>query len=280
MIFFAEKNNNFIKLKYFILGLLCLFFCMQCYKSNEDSDFIRIRGGVYIIGSPRTERGYDNKGNQEKIRLVKIKKFYMAKYEVTQKQYKEIMGDHTSSFSGDNFPVDNVTWYEAVDFCNRLSEKESLQPVYTIFKDVIDPDNRNYYDEYKYLVEWNKDANGYRLPTSNEWEIACRAGSRTTYNTGNSINQDQANFMGSYDKEAVKKQHILPVGSYAPNAWGLYDMHGNVIEWCWDTLDNRGRVFRGGSWDSSIYGLRSSRVAIQPGSIRAGGIRLVRNTNE
>jgi formylglycine-generating enzyme required for sulfatase activity len=277
MIFLAEKRNNFKKLKYFILGLLCLFFCMQCHKFKEDSDFIRIRGGLYIIGSPRTELGYDKKGNQERIRLVKVKKFYMAKYEVTQKQYEEIMGEHDSSFSGDNFPVDKVTWYEAVDFCNRLSEKEGLQPVYTIFKDIIDPNSRDYYDKYKYLVEWNKDANGYRLPTSNEWEIACRAGSRTIYNTGNSINQDQANFT-VFSKEDINR-HILPIGSYAPNAWGLYDMHGNVREWCWDTLDNRGRIFRGGAWSSSIYGIRSGRVAINAASNKIGGIRLVRNAN-
>lgn len=273
-------RNNCTKTEYIILGILCLLSTIQCYKNNKNEiqhdyqGFVRISGGVYKIGSPKNEYGFNSKGNDEQIRNVKVNDFYIAQYEVTQKQYEEIMGKHSSSFSGDDYPVDNVTWYEAIDFCNRLSEREGLQLVYTIFKNTQDPDNYNIFDENRYLIEWNINANGYRLPTSSEWEIACRAGGRTAYNTGKTIKLDQANFGGSFSDNNT---HIMPVGCFKPNSWGLYDMHGNVDEWCWDMLNNMGRVVRGGSWYDESYNLRSGRVAINTPTGKSIGFRLARN---
>jgi len=247
-----------------IFGLLSLFACPQCNKkmitykeSSEYANFVKIIGGVYTVGTPKSEHKFNKEGDEENIRKVKINDFLISRYEVTQELYEKIMGEHASSFSGKNFPVDNVTWYNAVEFCNRLSVEEGLLPAYTIYKDIKDLNNNNIFDEYRYLVEWNKEANGYRLPTSDEWEIACRAGSKTVYNTGKKIKSNQANF-GLSNKDAAK--HILPVGCFKPNAWGLYDMHGNVYEWCWDLLNNMVRVIRGGSWDSEMYQLRSGAV--------------------
>jgi len=183
---------------------------------------------------------------------ITVSSFYMWKYEITQKEYKELMGikNNPSRFLGNKKPVEQVTWYEAIEFCNKLSSKERLTPAYTISGEG---------------VTWNRSANGYRLPTEAEWEYACRAGTRTEFNTGADITLKQANF---YNRDLNRSvQGTKPVGSYKPNAWGLYDMHGNVDEWCWDWYDDNlpsgqqtdpigpitgsRRVIRGGSYNSN-----------------------------
>jgi formylglycine-generating enzyme required for sulfatase activity len=147
-------------------------------------------------------------------------------------------------------------------------------------------------------VRWNRDANGYRLPTEAEWEYACRAGTTTPFNTGNNITTNQANYNGNnpYNNNAKgeNRQRTMPVGSFAPNPWGLHDMHGNVFELCWDwygdypTLSQTdpsgasfgtSRVIRGGSWNNSAGGARSAlRNIISPAYRYAFvGFRLVRN---
>jgi sulfatase modifying factor 1 len=178
--------------------------------------------------------------------------FYMSATEVTQAQYQQVMGGNPSKFNGADLPVEEVSWLEAVQFCNKLSKREGLKPAYRVNDDE---------------VTWDCMAPGYRLPTEAEWEYACRAGTSTDYNTGSGeANLDRA---GWYRKNAGGRTH--PVGNKAPNAWGLYDMHGNVEEWCWDrqwkwaydgeydttsqrdpqgpTNDSE-RVIRGGDWDS------------------------------
>jgi len=274
------KNINFN-----INIIITIFYCIiilfvGCIDNNriikEDNGFIRIKGGIYRIGSSKKEYGYNIKEEIEKIRNVEINDFYIFQFEVTQKLYFEIMGKNNSSIIGDYYPVDNVTWYEAIEFCNALSIRDKLQPVYEIHKDTLDSNNRNVYDKYRFLVIWNREANGYRLPTSDEWEIACRAGSRTQFNTGKTINKEQANFRSSYQDENTQ---IKPVGSYNSNKFGLYDMHGNVREWCWEMLNGMGRIIRGGAWDDQSYNLRSGRVSINRSDGKGVGFRIVRNAD-
>jgi formylglycine-generating enzyme required for sulfatase activity len=203
---------------------------------------------------------------------VTLSAFYMSEYELTQAQWEKVMGigSNPSNFKDDNLPVETVSWYDAIDFCNALSAKEGLTATYTVSG---------------ISVTLNSGANGYRLPTEAEWEYACRAGTSTAYNTGDTITTSQANF-NSVGKTTV-------VGTYPANAWGLYDMHGNVLEWCWDRYgsyegdetnpdgsDSSGsfRVFRGGGWGDSVVGLRSAyRYDSNPsGEYDRLGFRLVR----
>jgi formylglycine-generating enzyme required for sulfatase activity len=267
----------------------------------QNNNFVRITGGTFFMGSPAREPG----SNRDEIRhLVRVSSFYMGKYAVTQREYQEIMGINPSHFKGDNLPVENVSWYDAIEFCNILSLRDGFTPVYTIDKSRSDPNNRGSNDDIRWVVTWDRSANGYRLPTEAEWEYACRAGTTTPFNTGINITTDQANFFGyppsNNNIEGVYRETTTPVGSFAANPWGLYDMHGNVREWCWDwygryprgetQTDPTGaafgydRVVRGGSWAHSVSRIRSaSRQDTYPfypsHKNRFTGFRLVRNAD-
>ncbi|MDR0315916.1 MAG: SUMF1/EgtB/PvdO family nonheme iron enzyme [Treponema sp.] len=242
--------------------------------------FALINGGTFTMGSPADEPERDDDETQ---RHVTVSSFLMRRHEVTQAEYQEVMGKNPSSFKGDNLPVDSVNWYDAIEYCNKRSQNEGLTPAYTI-------DGVN--------VRWDRDANGYRLPTEAEWEYACRAGTTTPFSTGNNITANQANYNGNYpynnNAKGENRQRTTPVGTFAPNPWGLHDMHGNVFEWCWDwygdypgmaQTDPAGvsfgtsRVVRGGSWNNSAGGARSALRNIITPSFRYAfvGIRLVRN---
>jgi formylglycine-generating enzyme required for sulfatase activity len=160
------------------------------------------------------------------------------------------MGSNPSYFIGGNLPVEQISWYEAVDDCNARSVKEGLTAAYTV-------NGTN--------VTRIVGASGYRLPTEAEWEYACRAGTATAFHAGSSVTTAQANYNGS---------KTWNVGSGAPNTWGLYDMSGNVLEWCWDwygayssaaQTDPTGaasgsyRVLCGGSYGSNAVSARSAR---------------------
>lgn len=267
---------------------------MEKNNMTEGTDgLILIKGGTFNMGSPESEA---QRGEDELQHTVTVSDFYIGKYEVTQKEYQEIMGKNPSNFKGDNLPVETVTWYDAIEYCNKLSEKEGLTPVYTI-------DGEN--------VSWNKSSNGYRLPTEAEWEYAARAETTTPFNTENSIGAEQANFYGHYPylieenyfsqgkldtKPGEYRQTTVAVGSFSQNRWGLYDIHGNVGEWCFDyygTYDTENtdnpsgaetgtlRINRGGGWNDYAKHMRCAyRASTTPNQGMSNiGFRIVRNSD-
>jgi formylglycine-generating enzyme required for sulfatase activity len=238
------------------------------------ANFVRIEGGTFTMGSPSYEH---ERSSGEVLHSVTVSSFYMGKYQVTQAEYEAVMGTTPSHFKGANLPVEQVSWYDAVEYCNRLSQREGLSPAYTIDKGRSDTNNKSDYDDVRWLVTMNLNANGYRLPTEAEWEYACRAGTKTPFNTGNNITTNNANYDGNYpynnNAKGIYRERTTPVGSFAANPWGLYDMHGNVWEWCWDwygeypvsaQVDPRGavsgadRVIRGGGFNNSAGRIRSA----------------------
>lgn len=190
--------------------------------------------GSFVMGSPTNE---PLRGSDEVRHTVNITQgFYMSKYEVTQGEFLSVVGSNPSFFTGSsNLPVESVTWSAATNYCARLTAREAAAG--------------------RLPAEWT-----YRLPTEAEWEYACRAGTTTAYTTGSTLDKSLANYNPG-DGTAVGKP--TPVGSYPPNAWGLYDMMGNEWEWCQDlygayptntvsdpagAATGTARVFRGGAW--------------------------------
>ena len=243
-------------------------------KSGSEIGMVRIPEGTFQMGNTGTNGGL----NETPVRSVTISRdFLMSTYEITQKQYEEVMGTNPSNFKGENLPVETVSWDEAVEYCNKLSEIEGLDKCYRGI-----------------VCDW--DATGYRLPTEAEWEYAAKAGTTTDFYNGDLTNQDctpiDANLdsIGWYCGNAYSKTQ--EVGKKAPNDFGLYDMSGNVWEWCWDLdagytntpeTDPRGpvsgsyRVYRGGSWNIYAHSCRSAiRNFINPSRYFSVGFRVVR----
>jgi len=264
--------KTFFKILTFVFVVNLSFSCASTEsKTGQEKqiipDCIRIEGGTFIMGSSSEEAG---RGSNETQHHVTVSTFYMSKYPITQSEWIEIMGfkDGLEKGEGPNHPVYFISWYDAIEYCNKRSLKEGLTPAYDINKTRKDPNNKSTVDKDKWTVKWNKNANGYRLPTEAEWEYACRAGTETAYNTGSDKISDN---IGWY--KANSGNMTQPVGRKSPNKWGLYDMHGNVWEWCWDwygeyeVADKKNtngpvfgdyRVVRGGSWDSGARYLHSA----------------------
>ncbi len=214
-------------------------------------EMVKIPGGRFLMGSPKTEaERYDYEGPQH---YVNVPEFFMGKYPVTQAQWQAVMGNNPSYFKGKNRPVERVIWNNATKFCQKLSKKTGRD---------------------------------YRLPSEAEWEYACRAGTKTRFYFGETINTDLANYSGtdnkacgwsgSYRREpkGEYRKQTTDVGDFPPNSFGLYDMHGNVWEWCADEwhdnydgaptdgsvwLDgNQCSPLRGGSWSNYPNDCRSA----------------------
>ncbi len=271
------KSNSVLKLFLLALGLACiavgLFIAqrrsvpmpLEWREPVTGMEFRLIQAGSFMMGSPSNEAGREPQETYHRVELPRA--FYLGKFEVTQGEWQQVMGANPSHFSecGSRCPVERVNWHQVQEFIARLNQRS--------------------------------DGQKFRLPTEAEWEYACRAGTNTPFNTGNALSTDQANYNGEYPYASQPRgsncERTLPVGSFAPNAWGLYDMHGNVWEWCEDwyclevTVDEVNstdrcqtglKVIRGGSWAFNVQSARSAlRYTHRPQDLGYSlGFRLVR----
>ncbi|MCK5719390.1 MAG: formylglycine-generating enzyme family protein [Thiomargarita sp.] len=227
----------------------------QSYFQTEDLkrdvvlEMVYIPGGNFTMGSPTDEKGRESwyKGSESPQHQVNVPEFYMSKYPITQKQYEALIAKNPARFRGDDKPIEQVSWEDAVSFCEKLSKHTG---------------------------------GNYRLPSEAEWEYACRAGTTTPFCYGETISSNFANYDGdfiyAFEPKGEYRDETTEVGIFSPNAFGLYDMHGNVWEWCadpwhdnyegattdgsvWDHAKNKKlRVLRGGSWDDYPNNSRSA----------------------
>lgn len=227
-------------------------------------DMVVIPGGLFWMGSPDSEAERSN--HESPQHSVTIAPFYMGKFAVTQAQYQAIMGNNPADFKGENRPIETVSWEDAIAFCQRLSKKTGSL---------------------------------YRLPSEAEWEYACRAGTTTPFHFGKTIATDLVNYDGNctYGQgiEGTDREETISVGSFPANAFGLYDMHGNIWEWCEDhwhgnyegvptdgsawLRENKDawRVMRGGSWCNDPGYCRSANRVYNDAGVRGDsyGFRVV-----
>jgi eukaryotic-like serine/threonine-protein kinase len=229
---------------------------------------VKIPAGTFMMGSPETEA--DRNLNESPQHQVTVPEFFLGQTLVTQEQWQQIVGNNPSYFKGDSkLPVENISWIDALDFCEQLSHKTGRK---------------------------------YRLPSEAEWEYAARAGTTTPFSYGNTIVPELANYEGNYPylraAKGVYRQKTTLVRSFAPNPFGLYDMHGNLWEWCLDEYannyrdaptdgsasgdiisraENKQRVMRGGSWGTYAHYCRSSHRDPYTASFRCHyiGVRVV-----
>ena len=222
-------------------------------------NMVWIPAGRFTMGSPSNEVGrYSVEDSLTKVTITRP--FWLGKYEVTQREWEELMDTNPSYWKDPDLPVETVTWFEAIEFCEKLTEREEAAGRLP--------------DGYE-----------YSLPTEAQWEYACRAGTSTRFYYGDDPGYTQ---LGKYAWYRDNSLRTHPVGLKLPNAWGLHDMYGNVWEWCMDWYSSsypggsvndpkgatraRGRVFRGGSWSYNAVSCRSAYRSRSNPTIRINSI--------
>ena len=313
-------------MKYFRKLIAIFFVCISVFVITAKSDY------EYLLGKYKPFEGLKAKREAaerkmheleerlaEKERILAEKKAEHIKFinaylmkipnqsysvmrtEVTQKQWQTVMGPNPSRFKGDDLPVEYVSWIDAVEFCNALSEKQGLEKCYSNGrwayydkkkkKDVTEEDyNKDQKKKYSkrqivkyYVIDCNFNADGYRLPTVEEWQYAARGGQDYKYSGSDNLDE-----VGWYKENSEEKTH--PVAQKAPNDYGLYDMSGNVMEWCWDSDDDgvcrylfgSGRYICNGSWEDSAGQCEVGRSYSNGDSLTSSdlGFRIVRTISK
>jgi formylglycine-generating enzyme required for sulfatase activity len=266
--------------------VFCALFALCAMGAFAQNSLALVPAGSYYTGIP---------AEQNTIHKVTITKpFFISKYEISQREYEEIMGTNPSYFAGDDLPVECVSWFDAVNYCNARSAREGLSPAYTVNGE---------------RVIWNRNASGYRLPTEAEWVWAAKGGGLDSiiYIYSGSFDLKEITmeyaYSGNFDLgEAAwygdnSGGHPHPVGTKAPNSLGIYDMFGNVHEWCWDLegdystadkVDPVGaatgwvRIAKGGSWEDGASPCQLYIITIfsQSNQNTITGFRVVRNAGQ
>jgi formylglycine-generating enzyme required for sulfatase activity len=299
----AHARQGVCFLKKPLLGLFAVFVIVLhvgiCHATMA-ADLVLVKGGAFRS----THSNYYRKG-------VTLSDFYIGRHDVTQREWLHVMGTNPSHFKGDDLPVETVTWYDAIEYCNQRSKLEGLQPYYSIDKTHVDPNNHpdpkfGQLDTVRWTVTVHPRANGYRLPTEAEWEYAASGGQRSrsyTYSGGNDLDEVAWYWRNAGDRPLTgdwlwaklqgNHDQTHPVEQKKPNELGLYDMSGNVREWCWDWLgllptharDPKGsasgfqRVWRGGGWIGAEFCCQPSfRAGLAANGTGADqGFRICRN---
>jgi sulfatase modifying factor 1 len=265
--------------------LISVFTFFSFTENNPINFMVKVEGGTFKMGSKNSDNAADN--DEQKEHTVTVKEFEICKFEVTVWQWEQYVKANKLKMPPkpvwgwqDNYPINNITWNEVIDYCNWLSKKENLEPVYT---------------QQGPNVSCDFTKNGYRLPTEAEWEYAAKGGKKskeTRYSGSNNPNQIAWH-------KANSKASPHTIGTKLPNELGIYDMSGNVWEWCWDWYnkdyytieDNKNpkgpvmgerKSVRGGSWDSKLNYMRpANRISTLPSKTHEFyGFRVARSITE
>ena len=258
---------------------------------NLLNSLVYVEGGSFKMGSTSSAK------DEKPAHTVTLSSYCMAQTEITQEQWRAVMNSDPSMFIGDVLPVEYISWYDAIVFCNKLSILDNKTPVYSVNGET-DPDEWGFMPEQRNTLTgettMNRNANGYRLPTEAEWEYAAKGGNKSKgYKYSGSTNTKKD--VAWYEENSNKNTHT--VATKSPNELGLYDMSGNVWEWCWDwygpyskevqtdptgPVSGVSRVTRGGSYDEDDFNCRvATRSRDNPTYRRNSvGFRIVRSTSE